>query len=230
MIRRLLLVLAASIACLLLVEPASYAATGLVFADFTPAAFDSDTTPVSVGNRFTLSSDISVTALRYYRQATDAPTVRVSLAPVGGAPLAVLDDTPSGGAGWVTLPLASPVTLSAGTTYVVWRYSAGQYSYTGAVFDSGPVAFDAGTIDSGRYVYSSSATSQPNVVPPSNALYGVGFTYDSGATSGGGSGGSTTASVVQFGDSDSWAGSVVVALGLLVLTSTANLVINYGRR
>ena len=101
----------------------------------TPAAFfsaDMDATNYELGTKFTANQDGQVTALQYFRGTVDADDTDVrplTLWSVGGVALGTVTITSgTNQSGWQVGTLATPVAITANTTYVV------SYSY---VFDNG---------------------------------------------------------------------------------------------
>jgi hypothetical protein len=95
----------------------------------TPALADSgDPDAVTLGLRFTSSVSGRVTGLRYYRAAANTGSHKGTLWSVDGTKLAELTFT-DGAAGWTSASFATPVSITAGTTYVASYYAPkGHYS------------------------------------------------------------------------------------------------------
>ena len=122
-------------------------------------AMDSDTGAVELGMKFRVSVPGTVRGVRFYKGGTqNAGPHRVRLWSRAGAQLAEAASTSETTSGWQTVRFASPVTVSAGTTYVVSYYaSAGRYSATPGGFTSekvrGPIRGLASGVDGVNGVY-----------------------------------------------------------------------------
>jgi Domain of unknown function (DUF4082)/Bacterial Ig-like domain/Bacterial Ig domain len=124
-----------------------------------PDATASDS-PVELGMRWRPSTDGWVTGVRFYKALGDPGTHTGSLWTGTGQLLGTGTFTGESGSGWQTLTLATPVPVTAGTTYVVSYYaSAGRYGYTWSYFTSdrtnGPLMAPASTESdrNGLYLY-----------------------------------------------------------------------------
>jgi hypothetical protein len=131
----------------------------------SPATVDGgDTTPVTVGMKFTADSPGTVTGLRFYKASANSGTHVGALWTAGGTQLAQATFSGESASGWQHVTFSSPVTISAGTTYVASYYSpAGHYSVTGGGFASGldnpPLhAVSNGTSSNGVYSYGAGST------------------------------------------------------------------------
>ncbi|HEY2041037.1 MAG TPA: DUF4082 domain-containing protein [Jatrophihabitans sp.] len=115
-----------------------------------------DTSSVEVGTKFTSDWAGSLTGVRYYKSAANVGQHVVSLWSTAGTQLATAVASNETASGWQTVSFATPVDITAGTTYIVsYHTSTGSYSY-----DSG--AFSAAGVDTpplhvaihgGAYVY-----------------------------------------------------------------------------
>ncbi|MBA8792710.1 methionine-rich copper-binding protein CopC [Friedmanniella endophytica] len=119
----------------------------------TPSLSDSgDTAAVTLGLKFSSSVNGTITGLRYYRDAANTGTHTGALWTSGGTKLAGLTFTDSG-TGWQTASFSSPVSITAGTTYVASYYAPnGHYSADQSYFASPVVNTPITGIDS-TYVY-----------------------------------------------------------------------------
>jgi hypothetical protein len=107
----------------------------------TPSTVDSgDTGSVNLGVKFTSDAAGSITAIRFYKASANTGTHVGALWSAGGTLLGQGTFTGESASGWQTVTFASPVAITANTTYVA-AYLApnGHYSLTGAGFASGPV-------------------------------------------------------------------------------------------
>ncbi|MGF1664207.1 MAG: DUF4082 domain-containing protein [Kineosporiaceae bacterium] len=98
-------------------------------------ASTSDTAAVELGTRFTPLVDGRVTGIRFFKGTRNTGTHVGSLWSAGGTRLAQVTFTNETASGWQTAVLSSPVTVQAGTTYVV-SYLApnGGYAQTTGYF------------------------------------------------------------------------------------------------
>jgi len=123
-----------------------------------PASYN-DGAPIELGVKFTAATAGQVTALKFYRAASDTGTDVLDLWSATGTKLASVTFSNTSASGWQTVGLASPVTLTAGATYVASYHTTGAYVATGGFF-AGPVASGALTApaNAGVYAYGGSAT------------------------------------------------------------------------
>jgi N,N-dimethylformamidase beta subunit-like, C-terminal/Domain of unknown function (DUF4082)/Bacterial Ig-like domain/Bacterial Ig domain len=147
--------------------PPSGTPVSLFAAGSTPAvpAWD-DSDPVTVGVRFSSTSNGTITAIKFYAGPGNTGSQTVALWSSAGDQLAY--GTASGSStGWRTVTLSSPVQITAGETYTAsYRAPAGHYSVTSGSFSepytNGPLTVPAG---GGTYRYTNgfpSATSNIN--------------------------------------------------------------------
>lgn len=171
----------------------------------TPAATD-DSSSVELGMAFSASQGGDVTAIRFYKGSTNTGTHVGSLWSSTGTKLASVTFQNETASGWQTAQLSTPVTLTAGTTYVVsYLAPKGNYSYTPAGFASsvtnGPLTAPGGA--NGRYLYGTAGGFPTYSWNSTNYFVDVVFkpaassttTTGGGTTSGGGTtttGGGTT--------------------------------------
>jgi hypothetical protein len=136
----------------------------------TPPTVDAgDSSATVLGVKFTSDVAGSITGIRFFKAAANTGTHTGALwAITGGAPLAQGTFTDEGASGWQTLTFASPVSITAGTTYVASYHAPnGHYSVTGGAFadpiDNPPLhALANGTSSNGVYAYSSSSVFPTN--------------------------------------------------------------------
>jgi Domain of unknown function (DUF4082)/Fibronectin type III domain len=129
-----------------------------------PAADAGDAASVVLGMKFTPDVDGTITGLRFYKAAANTGTHVGTVWSAAGARLGEIAFTGESPSGWQTMPLTTPVAVTAGATYVV-SYLApnGHYSATGGVFGSGPIdspplhAPASATTPNGVYAYSATA-------------------------------------------------------------------------
>ena len=103
-----------------------------------PGGDGGDVNAVEVGVRF--RSDVAgfITGIRFHKQSLNTGThVGRLWSNSGGAPLAEVTFTSESASGWQEASFASPVAISANTTYLAsYHTSAGHYSFNGVYFTS----------------------------------------------------------------------------------------------
>ncbi len=174
----------------------------------TPATVDSgDSHSIELGVEFTPSTSGTITGVRFYKAATNTGTHTGSLWSAGGQQLATGTFGGESASGWQTLVFSSPVTISAGSTYVASYFAPnGHYSATAGGLNSavtnGPLTAPAtGTSANGLYSYSSSS------VFPTSTFSGNNYWVDVLFAPGSGGGGGSTTPGAPTGVSASPAGS-----------------------
>jgi VCBS repeat-containing protein len=115
----------------------------------------SDKAQVTLGVRFTSSADGTITGIRYYKGAGDTGTHTGSLWSSTGQLLATATFTNESASGWQTVTFSSPVTITAGATYVASFHSNGRYTATSNYFATAHVngALTAPASSNGVYTY-----------------------------------------------------------------------------
>ncbi len=106
-----------------------------------------------------------ITGIRFYKSGANLGTHTGKLWPAtGGTPLATATFTNETASGWQTATFASPVNVTAGTTYVASYFAPlGHYSVTGGGLetgaDNGPLHAIANSASAnGVYAYSATST------------------------------------------------------------------------
>ena len=100
-----------------------------------------DASSVNVGMKFTSDASGPVTGVRFYKAAANTGTHTGSLWSSSGALLAQGTFSGESASGWQQMTFSSPVTISAGTTYVVSYFtSVGHYSLSENWFYPAPSA------------------------------------------------------------------------------------------
>ncbi|HVU89697.1 MAG TPA: Ig-like domain-containing protein [Pirellulales bacterium] len=125
-----------------------------------PSTVDSgDGQAVELGVKFTATANGYVTGVEFYKAAANTGTHTGSLWSSTGQLLATGTFTNETASGWQTLTFASPVAITAGTTYVAGYYApAGHYSVTRSYFTSGYTSGSLQVLPSGGvYMYGSGA-------------------------------------------------------------------------
>src|SRR5580765_5865655 len=128
--------------------PSTYSLWAGTVVPQTPA--DPEQAAVELGTRFTTSQAGQVTAIRFYKSATNTGTHTGSLWDASGRRLATVTFTGESQSGWQQAKLATPVNVQASATYVVSYTGSGHYSDDqnyfagGANHKSGPLTATAG--------------------------------------------------------------------------------------
>ena len=205
----------------LTIQPAGSASYSLFSAANIPAATENDNTPVELGVKFTSSTAGQVTALKFYRSASDTGPDVLDLWNATGTKLASVTFTNTSASGWQTMALATPVTISANTTYVASYHTMGAYVitanyFTGAV-TSGPLSATAAS--NGVYAYGGTSTAG---VFPSSSYNASNYWADIAFTPVGGSNTAPTA-VADTGSATEKGG---IANGIAGSAATGNVLTN----
>jgi hypothetical protein len=140
-----------------------------IFDFATPSVADAqDGSAVELGVKFRADFDGSVTGVRFYKSAANTGTHVGSVWTTGGQRLANATFAAETASGWQSVTFASPVTVSAGTTYIASYHAPnGHYSVTGGGFSS-PVdngllrALGDATSPNGVYAYGGAGTFPTN--------------------------------------------------------------------
>lgn len=144
----------------------------------TPTEVNSnDNHPVEVGLRFAPSVTGLITGIRFYKGSLNTGTHIADLWSSTGALLATATFTGETASGWQQVNFASPVLVTAGTTYVASYHTAGDYSDTANYFVS-PVVngqLTAPVASNGVYGYGSSPVFPQNTFGASNYWVDVVF-------------------------------------------------------
>jgi predicted RNA-binding protein with TRAM domain len=163
-----------------------------LFGSQTPATIDSgDAGSVNLGVQFTADRNGYIAGVRFYKAATNGGTHVGSLWSSAGALLASATFTNESASGWQQVAFASPVAVTAGTTYVAsYLAPAGHYSDSAGALSSmvsSPplyaLANAAGT-PNGVYAYASSNTFPSNSYNATNYFVDVVFTLNAGTLPG----------------------------------------------
>ena len=153
----------------------------------TPAATDPDTSPVELGVRFRASQDGLISGIRYYKPAQASGTHVGTLWTNTGTKLASVTFTGETASGWQQATFASPVPVTANTTYVASYFAPSRYAVSSAYFATSATtrapltALQNGTDGAnGVYRYGSTAGSFPTSTYNSEN-YWVDVVYQSAA-------------------------------------------------
>jgi hypothetical protein len=119
---------------------------------------DPDTDAVELGVKFRADSDGTITGLRFYKSAANTGTHVGHLWTSTGTLLATATFSNETASGWQQVTLATPVAVTANTTYVASYYApVGRYSVDDNFFTSGvdnpPLHALANGVDGGNGVY-----------------------------------------------------------------------------
>ncbi len=143
--------------------------------------------PVEVGMRFRSSVNGQITGLRFYKGAGNTGTHTGHLWTNTGALLGQVTFTQETASGWQQVMFASPISITAGATYVASYYSsAGIYAYTNFFFTqplvSGALTALADGQDgaNGVYKYSSASVFPTKTYNSTNYFVDVIFNVTSG--------------------------------------------------
>ncbi len=122
----------------------------------TPAVLaENDPHQVNLGVRFVASGGGTITGIKYYKSAGDTGTHIGSLWSSTGTLLASATFSGETTSGWQTVTFSSPVSITAGTTYVASFHSNGNYADTSGYFATdhvnGPLT--AAGSNNGVYIY-----------------------------------------------------------------------------
>jgi len=136
-----------------------------------------DPSSVELGLRFTSDVAGQITAIKFYKGATNTGTHTASLWSSTGTLLASATFSNETASGWQTATLSTPVTIAANTTYVASYHTSGNYSATSNFFatklDSGNLHAAAG--GSGVYAYGSTTAFPTSSWNASNYYVDVAF-------------------------------------------------------
>jgi len=127
----------------------------------TPSTPDSGPdSAVELGLKFSASQAGTVTGLQFYKAATNTGTHTGHLWSSAGASLASVTFTGETASGWQQANFATPVVITAGTTYTIsYHTSSGHYADTTQFFSSAlSVSPLSAPVNAGVYVYGSGSS------------------------------------------------------------------------
>jgi hypothetical protein len=131
----------------------------------TPQTVDSgDTTPVELGVKFTAQSGGVIRGIRFYKSAANTGTHSGALWTATGTQLATVTFSNETASGWQYGLFSTPVSISAGTTYVAGYFDpVGHYSFQSFGFSSAlsnpPLQAVANSVSAnGVYAYAQQST------------------------------------------------------------------------
>ncbi|MBZ6077735.1 DUF4082 domain-containing protein, partial [Microvirga puerhi] len=158
-------------------------------ASATPAILSStDTGSVELGMKFQASTNGTVSGIKYYKGSGDTGTHTGKLWTSTGSLLGSVTFQNETASGWQTATFSSPVSITAGTTYVVSYHSNGRYAATSNYFTNpttnGPLTAPASSSSGGNgiYAYGSSSVFPSNSYQASNYWVDVLFNPSTGST------------------------------------------------
>jgi len=136
---------------------------------------NTDPNSVELGTKWSSSVSGQVIGVRYYKQSISTGTNTGTLWTSAGAVLATGTFTNQSASGWQTLFFASPVNVTAGTTYVV-SYHTTHYAYDTSYFVAARnVTPLTAPINAGVYAYGTSTVFPANVYAASTYYADVMF-------------------------------------------------------
>jgi hypothetical protein len=119
--------------------------------------------------KFTSSSAGQITALKFYRSASDTGPDVLDLWSSTGTKLASATFTNTAASGWQTVTLATPVSIAADTTYVASYHTTGAYVATDNFFTAaatnGPLTAPSSASAGGNGVYAYGGNSTTGLFP-----------------------------------------------------------------
>jgi VCBS repeat-containing protein len=153
--------------------PVTYSLFG---ATSTPAQTNlNDGQQLEVGVKFQSNVAGEITALKFYRSANDTGQDVLDLWTATGTKLATVTFTNTSASGWQTVALATPVSITANTTYVASYHTTGAYVATNNFFASavtnGPLTAPSSATAGGNGVYAYGGSATAGLFP--NATYGA---------------------------------------------------------
>jgi hypothetical protein len=148
----------ASASVSLTVNPTSSSTVSLFSSNPTPSIVSvNDPRSVELGFKFQTSSAGDITGVRFYKGAPNTGTHVANLWSTTGTLLATANFTNETASGWQQVNFATPVTVSAGTTYIASYHTAGNYSADPNLFanavTNGPLTAPSSTSSGGNGVY-----------------------------------------------------------------------------
>lgn len=136
----------------------------------TPAQTSlNDGRQLEVGLKFQANVAGQITALKFYRSASDTGQNVLDLWTATGTKLASATFTNTAASGWQTVALATPVSIAANTTYVASYHTTGTYVATTNYFTNsitnGPLTAPSSSASGGNGVYAYGGTASTGLFP-----------------------------------------------------------------
>lgn len=156
-----------------------------IWPDVTPSSFNDVTdqsSGVELGLKFTASNDGSITGIRFYKVPDNTGTHTGTLWSSSGTALATGTFSNESTQGWEELDFSTPVSITAGTTYVAsyhtgaWHYADTPNGLSSQVVNGPLTALASG----GVYAYGTSSTFPANSYNAANYWVDVVYTTPSG--------------------------------------------------
>jgi hypothetical protein len=150
----------------------------LFSASSTPSLVSvSDTNPVELGVKFQASTNGDITGIRFYKAALNTGTHIADLWSSTGTLLASATFTNETASGWQQALFATPVSITAGTTYVASYHTNGNYSADPNLFanslSNGPLTAPASSLIGGNGVFAYGSNSLFPTNSYNSTSYGV---------------------------------------------------------
>ncbi len=144
----------------------------LFSASSTPAQTNlNDGQQLELGVKFQANVAGDITGIKFYRSANDNGQNVVDLWTTAGTKLATATYSGTTGSGWQTVNFATPVTITANTTYVASYHTTGAYVATDGFFTSGvtngPLTALSSAAAGGNGVYSYGGSATAGLFPTS---------------------------------------------------------------
>jgi methionine-rich copper-binding protein CopC len=157
-----------------------------IWPDVAPASVSDSTdqsSGVELGVRFTAAQDGKISGIRFYKVPDNAGTHTGTLWSSTGTQLATGTFSNESTQGWEELDFSTPVSITAGTTYIAsYHTSAWHYAYTAGALSSsvtsGPLTAQA---NGGVYAYGTSSTFPTNSFNGTNYWVDVVYNTSSGS-------------------------------------------------
>ncbi len=138
---------------------------------------ENDPSPVELGVKFSASTGGMISSISYYKSPNDTGTHTGTLWTSSGTVLATGTFTNETASGWQTLTFASPVSVTAGTTYVAGFHSNGDYAATANFFTAPYTSGNlTAPVNAGVYNYGASGTFPTSTFSATNYDVSVQFT------------------------------------------------------
>jgi hypothetical protein len=136
-----------------------------------------DPNPVELGFKFVASSDGQITGLRFYKSEDNTGEHVADIWSSTGTLLASQTFTNETASGWQQVNFTTPVTVTAGTTYVASYHTNGDYSadpdYFATSHTNGPLTAPSSSSSGGNGVYAYGSSSLFPTNNYNSTSYGV---------------------------------------------------------
>ena len=148
-----------------------------------PSLIQNDRQSLEIGMKFQASRNGFISGIKFYKSTTGTSNFSGHLWSRTGTLLASVDFTPTTAVGWQEVALPTPVSITAGITYVISVWSAsGDYTFTRPYFNNGsiskgPLTALGNLVDgpNGLYIYSTTPAFPNNSYLPTNYWVDVVF-------------------------------------------------------